>query len=122
MFINAFEYMNVMRKANRRIYKLHAELCKTLANPTRLEILSLLRNGEKSVSELTALTGVRQATMSQHLAVLRQRAVVSTRKKGAQIFYKISNPKMVKACDLIREVLFEQLAEMERLAKRVEVR
>jgi len=102
---------------DKRIYKMHAELCETLANSTRLEILSLLRDGEKSVSELTALTGIRQATISQHLAVLRQRRVVITRKEGVTIFYKIANPKIVEACDIIREVLFEQLAEMEKLAK-----
>jgi len=102
---------------DRKIYQLHAELCKTLSNPTRLEILSLLRDGEKSVSELAALTDVRQATISQHLAVLRQRAVVTTRKNGANIFYRIANQKIIEACDIIREVLFEQMAEMERLAK-----
>jgi ArsR family transcriptional regulator len=96
---------------------MHAELCKTLSNPTRLEILNLLRDKERAVSELTALTGVRQATISQHLAVLRQSGVVSTRKDGASIFYKIANPKIIDACEIIREVLFEHLAEMEKLAK-----
>jgi ArsR family transcriptional regulator len=104
-------------ESDKRIYKLHAELCKTLANPTRLEILNLLRDGEKSVSELTTLTGLRQATISQHLAVLRQRRVVSTRKDGVNIFYKIANPKIIEAYDIIREVLFEQLVEMEKLVK-----
>lgn len=66
---------------------------------------------------MTSMTGVRQATISQHLAVLRQRGVVTTRKDGANIFYAIANPKIVEACDIIREVLFEQLAEMEKLAK-----
>ena len=106
-------------QVEKKIYKLHAELCKTLANPTRLQILSLLRDGEKSVGELTALTGIRQATISQHLAVLRQRRVVSTRKDGVNTFYKIANPKIVEACDIIREVLFEQLTEIEELAKAV---
>ncbi|MFQ6123992.1 MAG: ArsR/SmtB family transcription factor [Candidatus Heimdallarchaeota archaeon] len=112
-----------MRNAqvDKRIFKLHADLCKTLANPTRLEILSWLREGERSVSELIALTDVRQATISQHLAVLRQRRVVSTRKEGANIFYKIAHPKIVEACDLIREVMFEQLAEMEKLVKKAVV-
>ena len=108
--------------ASRRIYQLHAELCKTLSSPTRLEILSLLRDGEKSVTELAALTCVRQAAISQHLAVLRQMRVVSNRKEGANIFYKIANPKMIKACDIIREVLFEQMAEMEKLAEKAEAR
>ena len=102
---------------DRKILRMHAELCKTLGNPIRLELLGLLRDGGRSVNELTVLTGIAQATVSQHLAVLRQRDVVSTRKEGVNVYYEITNPKMIKACDLIREVLFEQLAEMEKLAK-----
>ncbi len=102
---------------NRRIYQLHADLCKTLSNPIRLEILSLLRYGEKSVSELATLSGVRQATVSQHLAILRQRSVVSSRKEGTNIFYKITNKKIIEACDIIRQVLFKHIADMEKLAK-----
>ena len=82
----------------------------------------MLRDEEKSVGELADLTGVRQSSISQHLAVLRQRGVVSTRKDGANIFYNVANPKMVKACDMIREVLFDQMAEMEKLAKGAEIR
>lgn len=104
---------------NRRIYQLHAELCKTLSNPIRLEILNFLRDGEKSVNELVALTGVRQATISQHLAVLRQRGVVLSRREGVNTLYGIANPKIIKACDIIREVLFEQIATMGKLAKKV---
>jgi len=69
------------------------------------------------VGELTSLTGVHQANISQHLALLRQRGIVMTRKEGVNIYYKIANPKIIKACDLIRDVLFEQLAEAEKLAK-----
>jgi DNA-binding transcriptional ArsR family regulator len=104
--------------ADRKIYRMHAELCKTLANPSRLEILNLLRDKERSVNELTVLTGRAQATVSQHLAVLRQRGVVSTRKVGFNVYYKIAHQKMIQACDLIREVLFEQIAEMEKLTKK----
>lgn len=105
------------REVGKKIYRMHAEVCKTLSNPIRLELLSLLRDKERSVGELTALVGIRQATVSQHLAVLRQKGVVLTRKDGANIFYKVANPKIIVACDTIREVLFEQLAEMEKLAK-----
>lgn len=107
--------------SDRRIYQLHADLCKTLSNPIRLEILSLLRDGEHSVNELAALTSVRQATVSQHLAVLRQRGVVSARKEGANIFYNIANTKIIEACDIIRQVLFEQMAEIEKVAREAEV-
>ncbi|MCP8316154.1 MAG: winged helix-turn-helix transcriptional regulator [archaeon] len=108
-----------MKNIDKKIYELHSELCKTLSNPIRLEILSQLREGEKSVSELVDALKIRQANLSQHLAVLRQRKIVIASKKGTNVFYKISNPKIVQACDLIREVLFEQLAETEELAKLV---
>ncbi|KKT68439.1 MAG: putative transcriptional regulator, ArsR family, partial [Microgenomates group bacterium GW2011_GWC1_44_37] len=49
-----------------------------------------------------------QANLSQHLQVLRENQIVTSLKKGKQIFYRVSNPKLLQACDLIREVLFEQ--------------
>jgi len=100
----------------KRIFQMHAEICKTLSNPIRLEILSKLRDGKKSVNEIASLTGVRQATVSQHLAVLRQRGVVSTRREGINVYYDVANPKITRACDLMREVLFEHIASMNEIS------
>ncbi len=105
-----------MIPSDKRIFRLHAELCKTLANPIRLEILSLLRDGKKSVGELAVLTGTRQATVSQHLAVLRQRGVVTTNREGINVYYDVANPKITKACDIIREVLFEYINDMKEIS------
>ena len=100
-----------------KLFELHAELCKALADPTRLEILNLLSGGEKSVSELAALMKIRQANLSQHLAVLRQRNVVVTRKHGTTVSYRIANRKMIKACNLIRAVLLEQIESGQKIVK-----
>lgn len=100
---------------NHGLFELHAELCKTLSDPKRLKILYALGNNEKSVSELAKLTGMRQANLSQHLAILRQKGVVSNRKSGTTVFYKITFPKMVKACNLIREVLLEQAEQRQKI-------
>jgi ArsR family transcriptional regulator len=54
--------------------------------------------------------------------VLRQRGVVSARKEGANIFYNIANKKIIEACDIIRKVLFEQMAEIEKVVREAEVR
>ncbi len=70
-----------------------------------------------TVSELAKDLGLRQANVSQHLAVLRQRRVVTTRKEGTRIFYKVSNPKIIQACELMRQVLIEQLKEGGMLTK-----
>ena len=105
-------------EADAKIFELHAALCQTLANPVRLRILALLRDGEKSVNELARELGVPQANVSQHLSVLRERNVLSSRREGATIYYRIAYPKIIKAGDLIREVLFEQMAESRLLVQR----
>src|SRR4030066_148804 len=109
-----------MRKARtptKRIFQMHAEICKTLSNPIRLEILSRLRDGKKSVNEIASLTGVRQATVSQHLSVLRPRGGVSTRREGINVYYDVANPKITRACEIIREVLFEYISNMNEISK-----
>ncbi len=104
---------------DKKIFEMHADICKVFTNPKRLEIISLLRDGEKTVNELTELADVPQANVSQHLTVLRQNNVVTTRRNGANIYYKIANPKILQAFDLMREVLLEKLSENEKLARRM---
>lgn len=102
----------------KQIYELHAEVCKTLANPKRIEIINLLRSGEKSVAWLLIKTGLLKANLSQHLSVMRQRGIVKNRKEGLTVYYRIANQKIVKACDLMREVLFEQMEERKETLKK----
>lgn len=103
-------------KVDMTVYELQAEISKTLANPIRLAILHSLRDKEKTVNELAMLLGIRQSNLSQHLAVLRQRGIVKTRKQGASIFYRVFNPKINQACDIVREVLMDQLRQKQELA------
>lgn len=109
-------------KTDKKIFEMHAELCKVFSNPKRLEILNMLRNGEKTVSELMNLAGISQTNLSQHLAILRQRSVVATRKEGTSIYYEIADPKIIQACDLMRGVLLEQLSRGEKIAKMMKKR
>lgn len=110
-----------MMELQKRIYELHAEICKTLASPKRLEILQHLRDSEMTVSEIVARVGAAKANISQHLAVMRQRGIVSTRREGINIYYRVANPKIIQACDLMREVLLEQLSEGKRLIEDMQV-
>ena len=100
-----------------KIFQMHAEVCKSMANPTRLRIMNLLREGEKSVEELRERLRLPKANLSQHLGVLRHRRIVSTRRDGLNIYYKVANPKIIRACDILREVLLEQLQEGGQLMK-----
>ncbi len=99
------------------IYKIHADLCQMLSNPTRLKILEELKDGEKTVSDLVSKVGVRQANLSQHLSELRKRNLVKDRREGSNVYYKVAYPEVVKACNLMREVVFKQLSERKELVK-----
>ena len=92
-----------MLKSN--FYNLHADICKTIANPNRQAILDMMRSGEITVTELVNKTGISQANLSQHLAILRSKGVVNTRRDGNNIYYSISNMKIIQAYDLISEVM-----------------
>lgn len=95
---------------------LHSDLCKTLANAKRQMILNALRDGESTVSEIQDRTSIPQATLSQHLAILRSAGVVRTRRDGNRIFYAITNPKIIQAFDLITEVMQDIIGERQDVA------
>jgi DNA-binding transcriptional ArsR family regulator len=116
------EYSNKWKNMNypefdMTMYNLQAEISKTLAHPLRLAILHNLTAGEKTVNQLTQTLGATQSNVSQHLAILRQRRIVKTRKDGTNIYYRVASPKISQACDMVREVLIEQLNEKQDLAK-----
>ena len=83
-------------------------MCKVFSNPTRLEILNLLRDKEMSVTELIQKTNLSQANISQHLAIMKHKGIVIARRDGKNIHYKIAYPKIIKAFDIIKEVLSEK--------------
>lgn len=79
-------------------------LMKALSNPDRLLLLCQLTQGEKRVGELEELVGISQPTLSQQLGVLREEALVSTRREGKNIYYEIASPQALA----VMNVLFEQ--------------
>ena len=91
------------------VLKLQAELCKSLSNPKRLQIIQELRESEKTVSELAERLALKQSNASQHLGVLRKIGLIAYRKQGNAVYYRLVNPKIGVACDLVHEVLAEQL-------------
>jgi ArsR family transcriptional regulator len=101
---------------DREFFCMHSDLCKTLANEKRQMILGALRDGELSVGELAERTGIPQANLSQHLATMRAKGVVRTRREGSHVYYAIANPKLIQAFDLITEVLRESMDERSRTA------
>lgn len=102
-------------KQNKTLFELQAEVCKTLASPKRLEIINTLKTGEKTVTDLVHILGVSKANVSQHLALMRHKGILSSRREGVNIYYRVANPKVIEACVLMRDVLTEQMKEKSRL-------
>lgn len=88
-----------------------ADTFQALAHPTRIAILELLSAGEISAGELIEKLGMEQANVSQHLAVLRSRQLVSNRKAGNQVFYSVRDPLIIEVLALMRTYFHAHLRE-----------
>jgi len=114
-----FEYSanGMLSPTKQRVLQMQSEICKILSNPKRLQILHELRSGEMTVSELTSATGMRQANVSQHLALMRLRNMVIERRVGNTVFYRISDRRINNACDIMRDVLIDQASADSKLVR-----
>lgn len=72
-----------------------------LSEPTRLQILNLLRGGEHNVGELAQLTGYTSANISRHLSVLVQHGLLERESRGTAVYYRIGDPSVFGLCDLV---------------------
>lgn len=97
----------------KQVFDQHSKLLKALAHPKRLEIIHLLRGQELNVTEIQKMLGLSQPNLSQHLQLLKQSEVLTSRKDGKQVFYKLSHKNFIKASDLFREVLIDRSANQE---------
>lgn len=102
---------------HKEIYKLHADFCKFMANPKRIEILFLVGEKEMCVDELALAMDARVPNISQHLAVMRERGVVNVRREGTKMYYSLSNPKTLQACMIMRDAMYEQMEKKLNLIK-----
>ncbi len=98
----------------------HAEMCKVFSHASRVMILNILRESEMGVSEIAEKLCLPFGTVSPHLLMMKRRGVLATRNEGNQVFYRLANPKILKAFDLIREILTDQLKREGFLAQEME--
>lgn len=91
------------------IFEKQANICKTFANPKRLEIMKHLSDKKIPAGELLKKTGISKANLSQHMSKLIKEGVVLSQKKGLSVTYSLSDKRILQACALISEVLIEKL-------------
>lgn len=105
---------------NTPIYQLKAEFFKTLGHPARIRVLEVLREGERSVSDLVPEVGLEASHLSQQLAVLRRANLVQTRKVGTSVVYSVSNPMVFELLDVARKILTSSLVDTRALLEELE--
>lgn len=77
---------------------------KAIAHPLRLKILCVLGGDEVSVQDIVDNVGTSQSNISQHLAILRDKGVLGTRKDANRVFYRVNDPRTLKLVEIMRDV------------------
>ena len=94
-----------------RLRQFKAEFFKALAHPLRIRILELLRSGPLSVTQIQDATGAPGSSVSQQLAVLRGRSIVTTERRGTTVIYSVADAELFELLDVVRRIFNAHLAE-----------
>ncbi|QOT00464.1 winged helix-turn-helix transcriptional regulator [Brevibacterium sp. JNUCC-42] len=102
---------------NREIQQFKAEFFKALAHPLRIRILEVLCEGDKNVNELQAILGTEGSAVSQQLAVLRNKNVVSGTKEGTSVIYSLRDPLIKDLLKVSKQIFDNHLVDAISLLK-----
>lgn len=109
----------VQRESEIELYRMQAGIAKVLANPVRLRVLNLIGGREVAYGALLDDLGVSKANLSQHLAILRHAGVVSVRRDGVHVYYRLTFPEIKDLCSAMRDILAKHLAASGRQGRRL---
>ncbi len=96
---------------------MHANLCQAIADPTRIALLYELGESPKHVNQLVEALELPQATVSRHLKILRDRTLVITRRDGPYVYYRLADPRVLEALEIMRSILGDVMTRHHRLAE-----
>jgi DNA-binding transcriptional ArsR family regulator len=102
-----------------RVLEMKAEILKTLAQPTRLKILELLRNGEKCICEIVPAINGEQSNISRHISLMQKSHLVTTRKDGVRVMVKVKDTGIFNILDRVEKILKSQMKEQEMLFSKI---
>ena len=99
------------------LYERRARICQVMADAKRLRLIDALRDdSEKSVGELAEIIAATYPNVSQHLNVMRDAGLVTSRREGTTLYYRLAYPQITEACDIVTSVLRAQLADVSALS------
>lgn len=105
------------RQSALEVYQMQAEIAKVLANPVRLRILDRIGRGEVPYAALLSSLGVSKTNLSQHLAILRKAGILTVRREGVHVHYRMTYPEIKELCSAMRGILAKHLNESGKQAK-----
>ncbi len=105
--------------AVQKIFQMQCDICKALGHPVRLAIVDRLNDHETAAADLIGDLGTSKANLSKHMGLLIHAGIVEARRDGRQIFYRLTDPDIHKACTLMRSILYRRLKEGEKLASAI---
>lgn len=105
------------RAAKETLFDEFARVAKALASGRRAEVVDLLANGERSVESIATEIEMSVANASQHLQILRRAGLVSSRRRGTSILYRLASPDVIALWRSLQNVASDRVAEVDRLAR-----
>lgn len=101
------------------VVRLHANICSGLADPNRILIIYSLADESRNVSEIASIVDLPQPTVSRHLKILRDRGIVGSERDGQNIYYHLTDTRIVQALDLLRSSLSDMIKNRAALISQV---
>jgi len=102
-----------------KVLELKAEILKALAQPTRLKILELLRNGERCICEIVPAINGEQSNISRHISLMQKSHLVTTRKDGVKVMVKVKDTEIFNILDRVSKILKDRFKEQEKLFSKI---
>jgi DNA-binding transcriptional ArsR family regulator len=102
----------------KKIYELHADVCKALGHPLRIEVIDLLQDQELCFTDILEITGGLKSNLSQHLSVMTGKGILKSRKEGQCVYFSLTSGKVARACRLMREVLITNLKDQSKILEK----
>lgn len=93
------------------INQLHASICSAISEPTRILLLYAIHEQARNVNNLADAVGISQSAASRHLRVLKERGLILAKRDGPQVIYSLSDDRIIKALNLLRELMLDNLAQ-----------
>ena len=104
---------------DKKVFELHADVCKALGHPLRIEIIDLLQDNELCFTDILEVTGGLKSNLSQHLSIMTKKGILKVRREGQCNYFTLSSKKVAQACRLMREVLIENLKKQKSILEKI---